>query len=260
MRLTLLFALLLFSDTHASGQAQRPVLVIHGGAGTIDEKLMRPEDRTAYVAGLRAALDAGFRLLDSGGSALDAVTLAVRILEDNSLFNAGCGAVLTRAGEIELDASIMTGRTLAAGSVAGAKTVKNPVLAARAVMERSPHVMLAGPGADSFATEQGLDQRTLSYFLTEKSRKSLERWRLNEVERRRKTNSEKGRGDLFTHPDQKWGTVGAVALDKSGHLAAATSTGGMTGKRPGRIGDAPIIGAGTYANNSTCAVSCTGWG
>lgn len=221
---------------------------------------MKPEDREAYKAGLKAALVAGYAVLDSGGSALDAVTLAVRLLEDDSLFNAGRGAVLTRSGGVELDASIMDGRTLQAGAVAGVKTVRNPVLAARAVMERSPHVMFAGAGADSFAAEQGLTPVPAKYFLTEKSRASLQRWRVGEAERRRKADSARGRGALFNHPDQKWGTVGAVALDKAGHLAAATSTGGMTGKRPGRIGDAPVIGAGTYANDSTCAVSCTGWG
>lgn len=256
--LLLLAALPLFAKSQTANN--HPVLVIHGGAGAMDEAKMKPEDREAYKAGLRAALNAGYALLDSGGFALDAVTLAVRILEDDSLFNAGRGAVLTRAGGVELDASIMDGRTLAAGSVAGAKTIKNPVLAARAVMEHSPHVMFAGPGADSFAAEQGLTQVQPSYFLTEKSKASLERWRRGELERKRKADSARGGGSLFTHPDQKWGTVGAVALDNRGHLAAATSTGGMTGKRSGRVGDAPIIGAGTYANDSSCAVSCTGWG
>jgi len=259
---TLLFFLLFAATTMAMAQSARgPVLVIHGGAGAMDEIRMKTDDREAFKAGLRTALARAYAILDTGGSALDAVTLAVRFLEDDSLFNAGRGAVLTRAGEVELDASIMDGHTLAAGSVAGVKRVKNPVLAARAVMERSPHVMLAGAGADDFAKEVGLETAPHSYFFTAKSFQSLQRFQSAERERKRKSDSAAGRGALpLTHPDQKWGTVGAVALDRQGHLAAATSTGGMTGKRPGRIGDAPIIGAGTYANDSTCAVSCTGWG
>jgi beta-aspartyl-peptidase (threonine type) len=263
MRIYFLLILLSLCTTSNRAQSQRlsPTLVIHGGAGAMSRTAMSREAEAAYRAGLERALRAGYSVLDSGGSALDAVTIAVTMLEDDSLFNAGRGAVLTRAGTFELDAAIMDGRSQAAGSVAGIKTVKNPVLAARAVMEKSPHVMLAGPGADSFAKDIGLVTVPHAYFFTQKSFQSLEHYRRDEAERRRKADSAKGSGALPPlNPDQKWGTVGAVALDRAGHLAAATSTGGMTGKRLGRIGDAPVIGAGTYANDATCAISCTGWG
>lgn len=217
-------------------------LAIHGGAGAIQKVRMKPEREKAYLAGLEAALQAGYAVLEKGGRSLDAVEAAVRVLEDDPLFNAGKGAVLTQDGKAELDAAIMDGRTLAAGSVAGIRTVKNPVLLARRVMEKSPHVMLMGEGAERFARSQGLPAVENASFITPER---LEAWK-----------KAKARQDK-TRPK---GTVGAVALDQEGNLAAATSTGGMMLKRWGRVGDAPLIGIGTYANNATCAISCTGWG
>lgn len=229
------------------------VLVIHGGAGAIDKDQMTPALEDAYRRTLDSALTAGETVLHAGGPALDAVVAAIRVLEDSELFNAGRGAVFNHDGENELDASVMDGRTLAAGAVAGVQRIRNPILAARAVMERSDHVLLAGRGADAFGARMGLDTVGPSYFYTERRWKSLERAR-----------EEESAGSLLQrHPaekERKWGTVGAVALDRSGNLAAGTSTGGMTNKRWNRIGDAPLIGAGTYADNRSCAVSCTGHG
>lgn len=235
--------------------AVRPeyVLVIHGGAGAISKNQMTPALEEAYRRTLDSALSAGETLLDTGGSAMDAVVAAIRLLEDSELFNAGRGAVFNHDGENELDASIMDGKTLAAGAVAGVRRIRNPILAALAVMERSEHVLLAGSGADAFGARMGLDTVGPSYFYTERRWKSLERAR-----------EEESSGSLLQrHPaekERKWGTVGAVALDRSGNLAAGTSTGGMTNKRWNRIGDAPLIGSGTYADNRSCAVSCTGHG
>lgn len=219
-------------------------IAVHGGAGVLPASEMTAEREAAYRAGLKAAVDAGYAILEKGGSSLDAVTAAVRILEDDPLFNAGRGAVLTHEGAAELDASIMEGRTLRAGAIAGVRHVKNPVELARLVMERSPHVMLSGPGAEEFALEHGLTLMPNSYFVTEHRQRQLER-AIRDSSKPARPGS---------------GTVGAVAIDKAGDLAAATSTGGMTNKRHGRIGDSPIIGAGTYANNASCAVSATGHG
>lgn len=248
------------SDT--SQVSVKPVLVIHGGAGTILKKNMTPEKEKAYMDALKAALTQGYSILKKGGSSLDAVEAAVRSMEDDPLFNAGKGAVFTNEGKNELDAAIMNGQTLTAGSVAGVTTIRNPISAARAVMEKSQHVMMVGKGAEQFAKLQGLEIVDPSYFYTE------ERW--NGLQRVKKEDSAKTELDHGSKPtsglkqpenrDSKYGTVGAVALDVHGNLAAATSTGGMTNKRFGRVGDAPIIGAGTYANNATCAISCTGWG
>jgi beta-aspartyl-peptidase (threonine type) len=224
-------------------------IVIHGGAGVINRTEMTSEREARYRAGLEEARDAGYAVLEAGGSSLDAVTTAVRTLEDNPLFNAGKGAVLNRNGVAELDSSIMDGKTLRAGAVAGVQHVKNPIELARAVMEKSQHVMLAGAGAEEFALEQGLAMVPNSYFRTEARVKQLERAQQEEKEKAAAPPRTSSRG-----------TVGAVALDRNGNLAAATSTGGMTNKRPGRIGDSPIIGAGTYANNASCAVSATGDG
>jgi L-asparaginase / beta-aspartyl-peptidase len=229
-----------------ASDAPTVAIVIHGGAGAINRAEMTPEREAKYRAGLEEARDAGYAVLERGGSSIDAVTAAVRTLEDNPLFNAGKGAVLNRNGVAELDSSIMDGKTLKAGAVAGIQHVKNPIELARAVMEKSPHVMIAGVGAEEFALEQGLTMVPNSYFQTEARRKQLER-----------AQQEERAGGA--KPDSK-GTVGAVALDANGNLAAATSTGGMTNKRPGRIGDSPLIGAGTYANNASCAVSATGDG
>ena len=221
-------------------------IAIHGGAGTLSRKDMQPSQETEYLAGLEDALDAGYVVLSRGGSSLDATIAAVRVLEDNPLFNAGRGAVLNRDGVAELDASLMDGRTMSAGAVTGLQHVKNPIELARLVMEHSPHVMLVGAGAEEFAKTQGVDMVPNEYFRTPARQRQLER---------------SLRGALARENElEAFGTVGAVALDLHGDLAAATSTGGMTGKRWGRIGDSPIIGAGTYANNASCAVSATGHG
>jgi beta-aspartyl-peptidase (threonine type) len=213
-------------------------IVVHGGAGAISVESLTPELDKDYRKALSEAINTGRKILMEGGTALDAVEQTVRTLEDNPLFNAGKGAVFTHDGKNELDAAIMDGSTLAAGSVAGVTDIRNPITAARAVMTKSPHVMLTGAGASEFAREQGLEMVPPSYFFTER--------RFNELQELLKKD--------------KNGTVGCCALDKNGNLAAATSTGGMTNKRYNRIGDAPIIGAGTYANNITCAVSATGHG
>jgi L-asparaginase / beta-aspartyl-peptidase len=236
--------------------AGQPVaIVIHGGAGVINRAEMSADREARYHESLEAARDAGYAVLERGGSSLDAVTVAVKKLEDDPLFNAGKGAVLNRLGVAELDASIMDGKTLRAGAVAGIQRVKNPIELARAVMEKSQHVMIAGVGAEEFALEQGLTMVPNSYFRTDARVKQLERAQQEEKSGAKPT------ALLLNEPfDDTRGTVGAVALDRNGNLAAATSTGGMTNKRPGRIGDSPIIGAGTYANNASCAVSATGDG
>lgn len=244
---------------------QKPkfMLVIHGGAGTILKQNMTPEREKAYTQSLEKALQAGYAILNRGGSALDAVEATVRVMEDDSLFNAGKGAVFTNEGKNELDAAIMNGRNLAAGSVASVTTIKNPVTAARAVMEKSEHVMLIGKGAEQFAKEQGLEIVDPSYFFTQRSWRALLKQKESDSLMLLNPRNRDNKGTYLKQPgnnDYKYGTVGAVALDMQGNLAAATSTGGMTNKKFGRVGDAPIIGAGTYANNASCAVSCTGWG
>ena len=221
-------------------------IAIHGGAGVISRAQLGPDDGASYRAGLAEALDAGYAVLEAGGSSLDAVTTAVRILEDNPLFNAGKGAVLAHDGYAELDASIMDGRTLAAGAVTGLRHVKNPIDLARRVMENSPHVFLSGSGAEEFALTQGLSLVPNEYFVTPTRKSQLQRVLQGKTQPKNELSG--------------LGTVGAVAVDKQGNVAAATSTGGMTNKRWGRIGDAPVIGAGTYANNASCAVSSTGHG
>jgi len=221
-------------------------IAIHGGAGTLSRSDMSAEQEANYRAGLEAALAAGYSQLARGGASLDAVVAAVRVLEDNPLFNAGRGAVLNRDGVAELDASLMDGRTLAAGAVTGLQHVKNPIDLARLVMEKSPHVMLVGAGAEEFAKSLGVEMVPNEYFRTPARQNQLERSLRGAVSRENEL--------------EAFGTVGAVALDLAGNLAAATSTGGMTGKRWGRVGDSPIIGAGTYANNESCAVSATGHG
>jgi len=221
-------------------------IAIHGGAGAVPRAMLSEQREQRYRAGLEAALDGGFALLERGGSSLDAVSAAVRILEDDPSFNAGHGAALTRDGAAELDAAIMDGRQLRAGAVASVRHVKNPIELARRVMEKSRHVLLVGAGAEEFALEENFALVPNRYFRT------VERQEQLECEQRGQRVS-----DLVPSPQ---GTVGAVALDGDGNLAAATSTGGMTNKRPGRVGDSPIIGAGTYAKNGVCAVSATGHG
>ena len=220
-------------------------IAIHGGAGVPEAAKMSAEREASYRAGLAAALDAAYAVLERGGSSLDAVTVAVRMMEDDPQFNAGRGAVLNQDGDAELDAAIMDGRGPRAGAVAGVRHVKNPIELARLVMDRSPSVLLIGDGAEEFALEQGLVLVPRGYFRT--------RQRITELEEAQA--AEKNRGIA-----QGSGTVGAVALDRAGNLAAATSTGGLTNKHRGRVGDTPIIGAGTYASNETCAVSGTGYG
>lgn len=224
--------------------ARRWSLAIHGGAGAMAREAMTLADQSEHEAGLGAALDAGVAILAAGGSALDAVEAAVVALEDDPHFNAGRGSVFTYDGAIELDASIMDGRGRAAGAVTGLTTVRNPVRLARAVMEHSPHVFLGGAGAEAFARTQGLEMVDPGWFATD--------------ERRRQLEAVKARGGFDA--EVKYGTVGAVAVDAAGHVAAATSTGGLTGKRWGRIGDSPVIGAGNYADDRSCAVSATGSG
>jgi beta-aspartyl-peptidase (threonine type) len=224
----------------------RTMLVMHGGAGTITRQNMTPELEKQYREKLEEALRTGHAILAKGGAGLDAVETSIRILEDSPLFNAGKGAVFTHEGRNELDAAIMDGRTKKAGSVAGVTIVKNPISLARAVMEKSPHVMMAGKGAELFATTVGLEIVDPSYFWTERRWKALQQELMNEQKN--------------TPEPKHMGTVGAVALDQRGNLAAGTSTGGTTNKRYGRVGDAPIIGAGTYAENESVAVSCTGTG
>ena len=221
-------------------------IAIHGGAGTILRENLSDAQRREYETSLAQALEAGAKILSTGGSALDAVAAAVVLLEDNPLFNAGRGATFTFEGRIELDAAIMDGGNRAAGAVAGVTTIRNPVLLAREVMERSPHVFLGGSGADAFAREQGLEAVDPSWFETPERRRQLDEFRTR-------------KGGWFDS-SVKYGTVGAVARDGEGHVAAATSTGGLTGKRWGRIGDSPVIGAGTYADDRACAVSATGGG
>lgn len=220
-------------------------LVIHGGAGKLDSEMVSPEQDAGARAGLSRALDTGSKVLADGGGALDAVEAAVRVLEDDPHFNSGRGAVFTHDGTLELDAAIMDGRTRAAGAVAAATATRNPVGLARAILDDGRHVFLAGKGADAFSLERDLPQADAAWFATDERRRQFAEFQ-----------ADGGGFDV----DMKYGTVGAVACDTHGHLAAATSTGGVTGKRWGRIGDTPVIGAGTFADDRACAVSCTGSG
>jgi L-asparaginase / beta-aspartyl-peptidase len=273
-------------DNVPSDYSQKITLVIHGGAGTITRKNMTPEKEKAYRETLNVALQTGYAVLKKGGTSLDAVEATIRVMEDSPLFNAGKGAVFTHEGRNELDASVMDGSNLKAGSIAGVTTIKNPISTARRVMDRSEHVMMIGPGAEAFAKAQGMELVNPKYFFTEARWNGLQK--AIAEERVQLDHSEQGSKQVqpgkqpIPHPAQgpkvrplktswapdpaifdegkKYGTVGCVALDQFGNLAAGTSTGGMTNKRYGRVGDAPIIGAGTYANNATCAVSATGHG
>jgi len=245
-----------FGETKQLQGPQNPRLgfVIHGGAGVITRGSLTPEREKEFRARLEEAVLAGYKALQAGKSSMDAVEIAINIMEDSPLFNAGKGAVFTHDGKNELDASVMDGKTLAAGAVAGLRHVKNPITLARAVMERSPHVMMVGDGAEQFAREQKITLVDEKYFWTQHRWDALQK--ILEEEKTKKVSQR----EFAELPANKFGTVGAVALDKNGNLAAGTSTGGMTNKKYGRVGDAPIIGAGTYASNDTCAVSATGWG
>lgn len=231
-------------------------LVIHGGAGTIIKDDMTPELEAAYQEGLKEALNAGYAVLEEGGSAVNAIKAAIVVMEDNVLFNAGRGSVFTKKGLQEMDAAIMDGSTLEAGAVAGVRNVRNPIELAMEVMRNSNHVFLSGKGATDFAIKQGIKLEPDEYFFSKfrydqwKSIRDSDNYSLDHTHQRME--------ELMR--DKKFGTVGAVACDWQGNIAAATSTGGMTNKKYGRIGDSPIIGCGTYANNATCAISCTGHG
>lgn len=232
-------------------------IVIHGGAGTILKENMSDSLEAEYNRVLDLAVSRGYEILKNGGTSLDAVTQTIMILEDSPLFNAGKGAVFTNEGKNELDASIMDGKSKAAGAVASVTRVKNPITLARAIMEVSEHVMMVGPGAEKFAEQNGIELVNPSYFYTEKRWEGL--LKAKELEKIELDHAAAAHFDPLIK-NQKFGTVGCVALDKKGNIAAGTSTGGMTNKRYGRVGDAPIIGAGTYADNATCGVSATGWG
>ena len=244
----ILFSVSLLAQNHAYG------IVVHGGAGTIEKGSMTPELEQQYRDKMTEAITAGYTVLKNNGTSLDAVETVIKTLEDSPLFNAGKGAVFTHEGTNELDAAIMDGKTLKAGAVAGVKHIKNPINLARLVMEQSPHVLLAGDGAEAFAKQHGVQLVPADYFYTEK------RWKQLQDAKAKEDSTEQKNGTPSDTTDGKHGTVGCVALDKFGNLAAGTSTGGLTNKRFGRIGDSPIIGAGTYANNATCAVSATGTG
>ena len=236
-------------------QAKPIAIVVHGGAGRIDRDVLTPEHEQLYHVTLEQSLRAGHTILKQGGSALDAVEAAIVIMEDAPVFNAGRGAVFTAEGKNELDASIMDGRALQAGAVGGVTTVKNPIRAARAVMEKSPHVLFTNQGAEKFASDNGLEIVDPKYFFTERRWKQIQKW----LKQQEATAKPQAIAEPDRHADY-FGTVGCVALDAKGNIAAGTSTGGMTGKRFGRIGDSPIIGAGTYADNRTAGISCTGHG
>lgn len=240
-------------------------LVIHGGAGTIAKELMTPEKEKAYHDTLEEALRVGYAILKKGGSSIDAVEATIKVMEDSPLFNAGKGAVFTNAETNEMDASIMDGSSLNAGAVAGVKKIKNPISAARLVLEKSPHVLLAGEGADVFAKENDIEVVDTSYFRIDRRLDHLRRLKKEAIDKEEKIELDHAndRGSIapsIQDMDGKFGTVGCVALDRHGNITAGTSTGGMTNKRWGRVGDSPIIGAGTYANNKTCGVSSTGYG
>lgn len=246
------------SDANLNTPSQNFGIVLHGGSGSMEKGKMSPELEAEYTAKLSEAIKTGYDILEKGGSSLEAIEKTINILEDSPLFNAGKGAVFTNDKRNELDASIMDGKTLNSGAIASVTTIKNPITLASAVMQKSEHVMLAGKGAETFAVEQGFELVSPSYFQTERRLKAIERI----LEREKASGGDNPQAATYNPPsiDEKFGTVGCVALDKNGNLAAGTSTGGRNNKKWGRIGDSPIIGAGTYANNKTCAVSSTGWG
>jgi L-asparaginase / beta-aspartyl-peptidase len=261
------FSGIIFSQQKTKPMNSNFAIVLHGGAGTILKENMSPDLEQQYRSKLAEALQAGYDTLSHGGSSVDAVVMAIRVLEDSPLFNAGKGSVFTADGKNEMDASIMNGQTLKAGSVAGVRKIKNPIMAALCVMERSQHVMMVGPGAEKFAKTCKCDTADASYFFEQHRWDQLQKIKKtdkSELDHGNRIEAEKGHlvppPNEEPYPDQKFGTVGVAALDQYGNIAAGTSTGGMTNKKYGRVGDSPIIGAGTYANNKTCAVSCTGYG
>ena len=260
--LTLALAMTVLMTSQALA-APKWAIVVHGGAGVIERSQLTPEQEAAYRAAMTRATEAGAKVLEAGGGAMDAIEATIHLLEDDPLFNAGRGAVFTAEGRNELDAAMMDGRTLKAGAVAGVTRTRHPISLARAVMEKSPHVMLIGAGADAFSKAEGLEQVDPGYFFTERRWKSLENFaRANNlpVPARPAGAKPPDSAEGLAHDEGKHGTVGVVALDSQGNVAAGTSTGGVTGKRWGRVGDSPIIGAGTYASNASCAVSATGTG
>jgi beta-aspartyl-peptidase (threonine type) len=261
--LIFLLGLIMVSHNAVSAPQAQWAIAIHGGAGVIERSSLSPEQEASYRAALQRAIEAGIAVLEANGSALDAIEAAITRMEDDPLFNAGRGAVYTSEGRVELDASIMDGKTLAVGSVAAVTRTRNPIKLARHVMEYSPHVMLVGNGADMFSREQGLVQVEPPYFHTERRWRALEDFlkaRNLPIPSRPEGVGHADDVENLVHDEGKRGTVGAVALDSHGNVAAGTSTGGTTGKRWGRVGDSPIIGAGTYASNRSCAVSATGTG
>ena len=244
------FFLLLICSCQSSESENNIAIVIHGGAGTILKENMTKELESAYIVKLEEAIMTGYEILRSGGSSQSAVKETIKIMEDSPLFNAGIGAALTNQETASLDASFMEGKNLNAGAIAGSKYIKNPISAAISVMEDSPHVLLSSDGADNFAIKMGLDTVPNSYFITDR--------RLNSVRKAKKDEITSLENSFIN--DSKYGTVGCVAIDKLGNISSGTSTGGTTNKKWGRIGDVPIIGAGTYANNDCCGISSTGWG
>jgi len=258
--ISFLFLFMSMNGFSQNNSSKKFVIVIHGGAGTILKSQMTPEKEKAYQQGLNDALQKGYEVLSKGGTALDAVEATIEVMEDNPLFNAGKGSVFTHEGKNEMDAAIMDGKMLKAGAVAGVTNIKNPITAARAVMDKSGHVMMAGKGAEQFAAQQGCTIVDPSYFFTEDRWRALQKAKADDSVQHFQRDTSKSFLKQPENKDYKYGTVGCVALDVYGNLAAGTSTGGMTNKKFGRIGDSPIIGAGTYANNSTCAISCTGYG
>jgi beta-aspartyl-peptidase (threonine type) len=263
----ILYLISLASLTGSAQQKQLPMnkpfaIAIHGGAGTILKENMTPELEKMYTEKLNEALHAGYDTLAKGGTSVDAVVVTIRILEDSPLFNAGRGSVFTADGKNEMDASIMDGKTGMAGAVAGVRHIRNPIVAARCVMEHSPHVMMVGDGAEQFARTCNVIFEDTSYFFDQRRWDQLQK--IKDTEKQLLDHSPDTTGSInpidVEFNDKKFGTVGVVALDQYGNLAAGTSTGGMTNKKYGRVGDSPIIGAGTYANNKTCAISCTGHG
>ena len=258
MKKILLITIFLFTSCLNNEKEKKDInfgIVIHGGAGTMLKENMSDEKEKQYLIALETAIKIGYNIIKDGGSSQLAVEKTINFLENSPLFNAGKGAVLTSSGTVELDASFMDGKTLNAGAVAGVRTLKNPISAAIKVMDNSPHVFLSGEGADQFGKEQGLDIVDQKYFLTKRRINSLKNVKEKEL-----NNDKISFINSMEYLNQKYGTVGCVVLDKNGNLASGTSTGGMTNKKWNRIGDVPVIGAGTYANNATCAVSSTGWG